>query len=111
VGALSLLIDERFKGPVLPIENPEISSVGTTSTTVFRASDDRLAFIIVNLSGAAMFARPRLVASSSAGFRLGPNGGFIRLLWDEDFLLVGLEWNIIADAAASNLYSVEYRRR
>jgi hypothetical protein len=89
-------------------ENPEIATIGTTAATLFRANSARVAFIIVNLSGNIMFVRPSRPAATTAGIRLGANGGFLAAHWKEDLLLPSREWAIIADAGAGNqLYSLE----
>lgn len=107
MGARELVI-AQFKVPVRPVVDRLISSVGTTATRIFRQDPDRLGFLVSNLSGAAMFLGPFVDPSASKGVRLGANGGSARAHYEEDFESVAWEWFIIADAAASNLTTIEY---
>lgn len=99
---------ERMGVSTTPVINPLISSVGTTATRLFRQNPNAVALLIVNLSTVAMYAGPFINPSSSRGITIGAGGGNLSLIWFEDFELVGMEWYIVADAAASNLFSVQY---
>lgn len=89
-------------------DNPEISSAGLTAAVVLRQNPNRVAFTIVNLSTVNMFIRPLADPSASAGILIAPNGGSVLLDWKEDFDLVGYEWRIVAAAAASPLFALEW---
>lgn len=108
MGRLAQLVDDRFKGPVVPFENRLITSVGTTATRFLRVDGDRLGFVFVNLSVNDMFIGWFPDVSSSKGARVGPSGGSAVAIWEEDFLVLGAEWFVVATAAASALYYTEY---
>lgn len=101
------LIRERLGVAFYEVENPEISSVGTTALTVFRANPNRAALLLVNLSVNNVFAAVRGTPSSTNGIRLGPSGGSLILWWEDDATLPTREWRVVADAAGSTLYSLE----
>ena len=99
------LIRNELGGAVVNnLENPEGSTIGTTSEVLFRAKSARVAFVVINLSANVMFLRPSRPAATTAGIRLIANGGMAVMIWKEDFSLVAREWNIVADAGAGNQY-------
>ena len=104
---LSELLRDKLGVGSYPRVNPVISSVGVTALEVFRNSDNRIGFYLINLSLNAMYAGPFNNPSSSRGFYIGPNGGSLIADWREDGHLVGFAWFVVADGAASNLLSVE----
>ena len=91
---------------VIDRENPEGSTVSTTSVLLLRARSSRVGFVFINLSANVMFIRPARAAATTAGIRLGPNGGQAAVWWKEDFLLPAREWNVIADAGVNNQFYV-----
>ena len=88
--------------------NDQLSSVGVTAARALILDPNRVAFAIVNLSPNIVYTGPVANVSSTRGFRLNPNGGHYLGLWDEDLHLTGYEWFVIADAAASSLFVVEW---
>lgn len=88
--------------------NDQLSSVGTTAARALIQDPNRVAFYIGNLSVNVLFTGPFNNVSSTRGIRLNPSGGFLTALWDEDFQVVGWEWFVIADAAASTLLTIEW---
>lgn len=108
MGRLADLVNERFRGPVVPFVNRLITSVGITATQLMRPDSDRLGFVFVNLSINTMYLGWFADVSSSKGVRVGQGGGNAVAVWDEDFLVLGQDWYVVADAAASNLYLTEY---
>lgn len=89
-------------------ENPEITTVGVTASRIFRRNPDRVGIYVINHSTVAMFAGHFPDPSASKGIRLGASGGDLFVFWREDLHLPGEEWFIVADAAASALYNVEF---
>lgn len=87
--------------------NPEASSIGTSVARVFGNNPNRVAIVFVNLSANAIYVAPDPSPSSSRGIRVPANGGSMTAEWDEDFDLVGLEWNGVADGAGSNYFAME----
>tara|TARA_Y100000310_G_scaffold107683_1_gene106085 strand:- start:18 stop:356 length:339 start_codon:yes stop_codon:yes gene_type:complete len=100
---LPQLINEEFGTPTRLDQDPEITSVGTSTLRLLRQDPNRLAFIFVNLSSNVVFLGPFSDVSSSKGFRAGPSGGSVSLHYKEDFHLVGQEWFVVADGASSAL--------
>ena len=89
-------------------ENPESAVIGVAAEIVARNNPNRAALLIINLSTVDMFARPRVVPTANAGIRIGPGGGSMVVRWDEDFELPTAEWQLIANAAASPYYLLEF---
>ncbi len=108
MGMLRKLTVDRFSVAVIPITNPEISSVGLAAARVLRQNPDRLGFNFVNLSVNDMYLGPFPDVSATKGIKVGPNGGSLATIWIEDFESVGQDWFVIATAAASNLLMIEY---
>lgn len=102
------LVRERFRAPVSPITNRDLAQAGVAVARLFRQDPDRLGFLVVNLSTADLFIGPFQDVSTTKGIRLGPSGGNISLLWEEDFETVAWEWFAVASAAASDLLAIEY---
>ena len=87
--------------------NPEASSIGTSVARVFGNNPNRVAWVFINLSANAIYLAPDPAPSSSRGIRVGQNGGSLAATWEEDFDIVGLEWNGVADGASSNYFALE----
>lgn len=87
--------------------NPEGSSLGTSIARVFGNNPNRVAWLFINLSTNAIYLAPDPTPSSTRGIRIGVSGGSASFVWDEDFDVVGYEWNGVADAAGSNYFAVE----
>ena len=102
------LLKEQLNLDGFTRENREGTTVGTTPEIVARQNPNRPALLIINLSIVDMFARPRAAPSSSSGIRIGPGGGSMVVRWDEDFELPTAEWQLIADAALSAYYLLEF---
>lgn len=103
MGVLSDLIAKEVGHPTVPVFDPDTGTVGTSAVRVLPNDPDRVGFLIVNLSAAAVYVKPRLDVSSSSGIRLAPNGGTISISWRDDFHLAGWDWYAIADAAGSSI--------
>ncbi len=104
--SLEAVLDRLFGVRTRAEENPLISSVGTTALRVLPNDPDRLAWLIVNLSGNVMYASIGTDPSATKGIRLDPNGGSATMLFSEDFQAVGWEVWIVATGATSSLYSL-----
>lgn len=81
--------------------------VGTSIVQVLRQNPNRLAAVIINLSANAVYVSPDGITSATHGISLSPSGGALTLLWNEDFDMVGYEWNAIAAVAASDVFVLE----
>jgi len=108
MGMLRKLTVDRFGVAVIPVTNPEISSVGLAAARVLRNNPDRLGFNFVNLSVNDMYIAPFNDVSATKGIKVGPNGGSVATIWIEDFESVGVEWFVLATGAASPLLMIEY---
>jgi hypothetical protein len=107
VGKLADLLAEKFGGPIDGLFNRELTIAGTTAARVFRLDADRIGAVLVNLSPAKLFAGPFRDVSATKGFLLGPNGGQLVLTFDDDFLLCGAEWYVLASKANSRIFTLE----
>jgi len=104
---LQELIDKKFGIKTRAVENPKLTSLGTTAQVVLDNNPNRLAWIIVNLSTAEVYLALRHDVSPTKGVRLDASGGSASMVWDEDFQATG--WAIwgVATAANSPIYSLE----
>lgn len=82
-------------------------TVGVAITNIIKANPNRLSFLIVNLSGNALYISPRPDVSAVQGIYVAPNGGNIQLTWDKDFELVSQEYFAIASGANSQIFILE----
>ena len=105
------LVVERLKAETTPLFNRSLSSIGVTAAQLWRQDANRIVAHVVNLSANTLFIGPFGNVSSTRGIRLSASGGFATLIWDEDFDLLAYEWFVIADAAASNLLTIEWVTR
>lgn len=105
--SLASLLLERFKVRTRGVENPVITSVGTTPTLVLTNNPNRLAFLVINLSSNLMHIGLTHEVSSSNGIILDANGGYWSGIWDELFDPVAWGWWLVAAAASSAVYSLE----
>ncbi len=101
------LLMERFKVRTRAVENPKITSLGTTAKQVLGNNPNRLGFLIINLSTNVIYLSLRSEVSSSYGIRLDANGGSFAAIWDEMFDPTAWAWWGVADGAASAIYSLE----
>jgi len=104
---LTDLLRERFGVETYPRINPVTSTVGTSVELVAGANPNRLALVMVNLSVNEIFVLPDRAVSSSRAIRLGPTGGFLSIVWDEDFHVVAWDWYAIATGVASPIMVLE----
>jgi hypothetical protein len=104
---LTELLREKLGVGSYPAVNRRLAQAGVAAALVFTNDPNRIGFYLVNLSLNAMYAGPFNNPSSTRGFYIGPNGGSLIVDWREDGHLVGWEWWVIADGAASALLAVE----
>lgn len=101
------LVQERFHAPVSPVVNRTVTTVGITAARLLINDPDRLGFLVVNLSANDIYVGPFPDVSSTKGIRLGPSGGNVVAMWEEDFEMVAWEWFAIATVGASNVLTLE----
>ena len=80
---------------------------GVAISRAARQAPNRIGLTMVNLSANVIYVSPDGVPSATHGVRLAPSGGNLTLNWREDTHLVGLEWSMLASAAASDLIVLE----
>lgn len=105
--SLHQLIDDRFGVRTRGVPNSDNVQQSTTPGLILRNNSSRLAATIVNLGTNPVFMVPEGAPSTTRGIRIGPSGGSVTLLWDEDFNLVGMEWNGVTDVGTSDLFVLE----
>lgn len=91
--------------------NRETGSVGVSRIVVLRNDSKRIAALLVNLSANIIYVAADTLVSTTRSIRLAPNGGSLKLVWYDDFDIVGWEWWAIASAAASDLFTYEVTTR
>ena len=101
------LIAERFGVRTFPETNPVTATVGTTAVVVARANSGRVALNIINLSANNVFVGPFADVATGKGFALSPNGGFVTVNVEDDYVLPGREWSAIASGAGSAIMVLE----
>ena len=107
VSSLYDLLQVRMGVEVSETINPLTSTLGTTAQLIAANNPRRLALLVVNLSGVAVYIRPLAPASSTNGIRLGPSGGAVSMAWDADFGVVGKEWYGVAEGVGSSIFVLE----
>ncbi len=105
--SLHELINDRFGIRTRGVVNPNNVQQSTTVGLILRNDSSRLAATITNLGTNPVFMTPDGAPSTTRGVRIGPNGGSVTLLWDEDFNTVGMEWQGVTDAGTSDLFVLE----
>lgn len=105
---LSKLIEKQFGVATRPIVNPLIAATpGVAAVRLLPNNPDRLAWILINLSVNPMYINLTDAVSAINGIYVPPNGGFVGMVWDEDFQMLAWEWWVITPAGASNLLVIE----
>jgi len=107
MGKLAEWIEKQYGVRTRLVENPLVTSVGTSAVQIARNNPDRFAIIIVNLSTNIIYVAFDSEVSSTKGIRLGANGGSYTLLAEEDLELTAHEIWAIATAADSAIYVAE----
>lgn len=101
------LLNRQFSVATRPNRNPLIAAAGLAAAQLLANNPNRLAFTLINLSANAMYINLDNAVTATNGIYVGPNGGSISMVWNEDFDMVGWEWWVIAAGAASSLLVVE----
>ena len=101
------LLEERFRRRIRAVENPVLTSIGTTALQVLSNNPNRLGWTIVNLSTNVIYLSFANDVASTKGIRLDASGASASAVWDEDFILCA--WAVwgVASGAASAIYAVE----
>ncbi len=99
------LISDRFGVDVQCRPDPVTALIGVAPTLFLRNDPNRLAMLVVNLSGVAIYIKPAGDVSATSGIYLAPGGGAFSSEWQDDYDLVGMDWYAIALAAASPIFT------
>lgn len=104
---LADLIRKQFGVETYVRVNRLVTELETTVLLVVPNDPNRVSLFLVNLSTYTMYFAWDNAPSSARGVRVAPNGGTLRLVWDEDFDITGWEiWGIAAGASA-DIFTVE----
>lgn len=104
---LAQLLQESLGTRAIPVINRLVTQVGVTAVRVFPNDPNRYAWVFVNLSPNTLYLHLDATVTSSKGVQVGPSGGYLSLVWQEDFELTAWEWYAISTAAASNVLTYE----
>jgi len=96
MGALSDFTEARFGRKVRYNPEPITTTVGTSQTPIWRGNPDRLELVLMNLSGYNMYVYTDPSVSTSKGWLLAANGGYIVFTAEDDAELVGYPFHLIA---------------
>jgi len=107
-GAVAEYLRDRFGG-LLDAQKFD-RSIGTTVGLAADRDPERVFLLLINLSANDIFVAPDTVPSTTHGIRLAANGGGFSTSVRDDGVLPSLEWNAIANAAASSLYVLTCKR-
>lgn len=102
---LADLLMERFKVKTRAVRDPlGVGAIGADAALILANNPNRLGFVIMNLSAETVYIDLTQAVSAALGFevglRLDPNGGFITMIWDEDFQMTAWAWWSAATGAA-----------
>jgi hypothetical protein len=100
-------IQAKWGKPTRLIENPLISSVGTSATLILQNNPDRFHWLIINMSANTIYLAFDKDVSSTKGIILGGNGGYASMSADDDGESVCHEVWAVASGANSAVYAVE----
>src|SRR5882724_3765124 len=96
---LAALLEDKFGTKATPFKNRlGVPSIGITPVTVYKNDPTRFTFEFFNLSPSNIWLLDDPSVSAAKGILVGPNGGSLVLLWEEDFELVAGEWWAIGAA-------------
>lgn len=104
---LADVLKEKFQVRTRAVENPKVTSLGTTASLVFANNPNRLAWVFINLSANVIYLSLTRDVSSTRGIRLAASGGKAGVVWDEDFQMTAWAWWGVASGTASAVYSIE----
>lgn len=94
------LIEKRFGMVTRAQANPLVDEVDIARTKVLPNNPNRLAWIILNLSGNNVFIALDMDVGDDHGILLTPNGGSASMIYEEDFEATC--WEVFGVAAADN---------
>ncbi len=105
MGKLSELIEAKLGFTVRAEFAPKAVAITATEKEVLRSHADRLSWIMFNLGSEIAFVHNSKSVSSTLGFYLDKNGGFLAMDWETDGEMVGYPW-WVEGAGATTIYVV-----
>ena len=100
MGRLADVIEAKFGFHIRAEFPPKAQILSTTAVRILKANPDRVSWDIFNLGTVAVYLGHQEVVSATNGYYVGPNGGHVGMIWDEDGELVGRElWAVAASVA------------
>jgi len=111
---LADLLERRFGVKTRGVRDPlGVSPIGVNPVIVLSNNPNRLAFLVVNLSANLVYLDlendVNVTPGAEVGFRLEPNGGYVGMIWDEDFQMTAWAWWAVSAGANTRLTILEVR--
>lgn len=107
MGKLAELIFKEFGVKTIPRINPLVSSVGTSVVKVLNNNPDRIAFLIFNLGDYSLYIAPDNKVSASYGILVSSSGGFLNMIYKEDFELLGHNFYGVSPSGITAIHVLE----
>lgn len=90
-GAVGKYVQEALGGPCEA--RPTVTTAALLETVLIN-NDDRVAFIVVNLTTSDIYLAPRRYPGADRGLLLQANGGLVAFSVRDDFVMPALQWHI-----------------
>ncbi len=107
------LLNDRLGVPLEPRYNENGTGVPANQyTSKLRNDPTRVAFVLVNVGGVPIHAKPANAPSPApfgAALRLEPNGGTLIVTWEEDGEVVAYEWQCFGVAGGGEIWVMAIR--
>jgi hypothetical protein len=101
------LLDQLYGIKTTQDINKTSDVVNIAPTRILSNNPNRVSFLIVNLSGNAIYIAPDNNVSTTRGIYLAANGGTAGFQWDRDFDLVSMEWFGTSTVDARDVFILE----
>ena len=107
MGRLSEYINKKFGIKTVPRINPETNTVSTTVVKILKNNPDRIGFLIFNLGDYTLYLAPNNGVSANYGILISSGGGFLNMIADEDFELVGYNFYAVSPGGETKIFVME----
>lgn len=109
---LADLLERRFGVKTRGVRDPlGVSPIGVDPVIVLPNNPNRLGFIVMNLSANVVYFDLEQDVSATpgaeVGLRMDANGGFVSMIWDEDFQMTAWAWWAVSAGADTRLVILE----
>jgi hypothetical protein len=105
--ALSEYVLKKFGRKTRAVINPVTASCGITATELLKNNPDRLAWTLINLGATGLYIAWDAGVSATHGIYVGPNGGAVSLIADDDGETTGYQVYGIALVGADAIFVLE----